>query len=76
MRVAKAEHGIWLDAEGGYVVNLATKERMEVREENGAHVTVVKLDDETVDVNSLHSGPGCNLWPKGRRDGRTPNCYQ
>ena len=38
VRVAKAGNGIWLDAHGGYIENVATKERMEVREENGVYV--------------------------------------
>ena len=33
VRVAKAGIGIWLEAHGVYIENLATKERMEVREE-------------------------------------------
>ena len=44
---------------------------MEVREENGVYVMDVKFDDETVDVITLDSGAGCNVWPKGRRAGKT-----
>ena len=50
VRVAKAGNGIWLEAHGCYIENLATKERMEVREENGVYVMDVQFDDETVDV--------------------------
>ena len=70
VRVAKAGNGIWLDAHGAYIENLATKERMEVREENGVHVMDVQFDDETVDVITFNSGAGCNVWPKGRRAGK------
>ena len=42
---------------------------MEVREENGENVMDVQFDDETVDVITLDSGAGCNVWPKGRRAG-------
>ena len=70
VRVAKAGNGMWLEADGGYVMNLATKERMAVRVENGVYVMDVQFDDETVDVITLDSGAGCNVWPKGRRAGR------
>ena len=71
VRVAKAGNGIWLEAHGGFLENLATKERMEVREENGVYVMDVQFDDGTVDVITLDSGAGCNVWPKGRRAGKT-----
>ena len=71
VRVAKPGNGIWPEAHGGYIENLATKERMEVREENGVHVMHVQFNDETVDVVTLDSGAGCNVWPKARRAGNT-----
>ena len=71
VRVANAGNGIWLEAHGGYFENLATNERMEVREENGVYVMVVQFDFETVDVVTLDSGALCNVWPKGRRAGNT-----
>ena len=71
VRVAKAGNGIWLEAHGGYIENLATKERAEVREENGVYVMDVQFDDETVDVITLDSGAVCDVWPKGRRAGET-----
>ena len=71
VRVAKAGNGMWLEAHGGYIENLVSKERMEVRVENGVYVMDVQFDDETVDVITLDSGAGCNVWPKGRRAGKT-----
>ena len=71
VRVAKAGNGICLDANGRYIVNLATKERMEVREENGVYVMDVQFDDDTVDAIALDTGAGCNVWPRGRRAGRS-----
>ena len=41
------------------------------REENGVHVMDVQFGDETFDVITLDSGAGCNVWPKGRRAGKT-----
>ena len=70
VRVAQAGNGIWLDADGGYIVNKDTKERMAVRIENGVYVMDVCYDDDTVDVITLDSGAGCNVWPKGRRAGQ------
>ena len=35
------------------------------------YVMNVQFDDETVDVITLDSGAGCNVWPKGRRARKT-----
>jgi hypothetical protein len=69
VRVAKAGNGMWLEANGGYVMNMATEENIIVRVENGVYVMDVQFDDDTVDVVTLDSGAGCNVWPKGRRAG-------
>ena len=69
VRIAKAGNGFWLATNGGYVVNLGTKERMEVREENGVCVVKVQFEVETCGVMTLDPGAGCNVWPKGRRAG-------
>ena len=42
-----------------------------MREENGVCVMDVQFDDETVDVITLGSGTGRNVWPVGRRAGKT-----
>ena len=68
--VAKAGNGIWLDATGGYIENLATGEKMAVRVVNDVYVFDVELDDDTHDVVTLDSGAGCSVWPKGRHAGR------
>ena len=60
-----------MEAHGGYIEDLATNERMEVREENSVYVMDVQFDGETVDVITLDSEAGCNVWPKGRRAGKT-----
>ena len=69
MRVARAGNGIWLDGDGGFIQNMKTREKMEVRIENGVYVIDVELDDGTVDVVTLDSGAGCSVWPKGRHAG-------
>ena len=71
VRVAAAGNGIWPEAHEGYIENITTKERREVRQENGVYVMDVQFDDETVDVITLDSGAGCNVWPEGRRAGKT-----
>ena len=35
--------------------------------EDAVYVMDVQFDDETVDVITRDSRPGCNVWPKGRR---------
>ena len=69
--VAKAGNGIWLDADGGYIENLSTGERMAVRVLNDVYVFDVELDDDTRDVVTLDSGAGCSVWPKGRHAGKS-----
>ena len=44
---------------------------MEAREENGVYVMDVQFDDETVGFVTLYSGAGCNVWPEGKRAGKT-----
>ena len=44
---SKAGDGTRLEAHVGYIENLATNGRMEVREGNGVNVTDVEFDDET-----------------------------
>ena len=74
VRVAKAGNDIWLEARGGYIENLATKERMEVREENAVYVMDVQFDDETVDVITRELGATCGLKEDVQRI--LPSCYQ
>eukprot|EP00974_Lingulodinium_polyedra_P067825 6565683-Lingulodinium_polyedra.AAC.1 len=58
--VAKAGNGIWLEADGGFIENLATGEKMSVRVVNDVYVFDVELDDDTKDVVTLDSGAGCS----------------
>ena len=67
--MAKAGNGIWLDAEGGYIQNMATKEKMQLRVQDGVYVMDVELEDQTEEVITLDSGAGLNVWPKGRSAG-------
>ena len=67
VRWAAGGNGIWHEAHRGHIVNLATKDRMEVRDEDGAHVIDMQIDGEIVDFITLDKGAGCNVWPKGRR---------
>lgn len=70
MFVAKAGNGIWLDANGGYIENLQTGEKMALRVVNDVYVFDVQLDDLSEDVITLDSGAGCSVWPRGRHAGK------
>ena len=67
--VAKAGNGIWLEANGGYIENLESGERMAVKIVNDVYVFDVELDDGSTDVVTLDSGAGCSVWPHGRHAG-------
>ena len=55
---------LWLaKAQGVYIGNLTTKERMDVREEADAYELDVQFGDKNVDVTILCSAAGCNVWP-------------
>ena len=43
------------------MVNVATKERMEVREEHGVNVMNVQFDDVAFEVIAMDSRDGCNV---------------
>ena len=67
----KAGNGIWLEANGGYIQNLATGEKMEVRVENDARAFDIMVDGQIEDTAALDSGAGVSVWPRGRKAGRS-----
>ena len=50
---------------GGYIENLATGEKMEVRVVNDVYVFDVEMDDTTIDVITLDSGAGVSVSARG-----------
>ena len=67
--VAKAGNGIWLEADGGYIENLESGERMALKVVNDVYVFDVELDDGATDTVTLDLGAGCSVWPHGRHAG-------
>ena len=67
--VAKAGNGIWLEANGGYIENLESGERVALKVVNDVYVFDVEFDDGAMDVVTLDSGAGCSVWPHGRHAG-------
>ena len=61
--VAKAGNTIVLHAEGGYIENAETKDKMEVRVEKNTYVFDIQLEDGSQQTVTLDSGAGCNVWP-------------
>ena len=70
--VTGAGNGVWLERAGGYIVNLETKEKMELRVEDGTYVFDVLLDDGTVATITFDTGVGINVWPKEMNGGNGP----
>ena len=62
--LSRLKKNIWLETHEGPIENLATKERMEVRGENGVYVMDMQFDDKIVNVITLDSTTGCNMWQK------------
>ena len=65
-------NGVWLDNKGGYIVNMVTKEKMQLRVEDGTYVFDVELDDGTVTTVTFDTGAGVNVWPKEQNGGNGP----
>ena len=61
--VAQAGNTVMLGAQGGYIENNETKERMEVKIEKNTYVFVMQMEDGTEQTVTLDSGAGCNVWP-------------
>ena len=49
---------------GGYIENVASGERIQLRLDRGVYVFDVKLSDGPAAVVALDSGAGVNVWPK------------
>ena len=62
-----------MERAGGYIMNLETKEKMELRVEDGTYVFDVKLDDGTYTTITFDTGAGINVWPKDMNGGNGPN---
>ena len=62
--VARSGNGIWMDANGGYIENMNTGERMQIRIENMTYVYDVMMEDGEMKTMTLDSGAGCNVWPR------------
>jgi hypothetical protein len=69
--VVKAGNRIVPGEDGGYIENKKTGEMIEVREEKDTYVFDIQIEDGDMVMVTLGSGAGCNVWPKGKRAGRS-----
>ena len=69
--VTRVGNGIRLEANAGYIQNLATGEKMEVRVEHAVFVLDIMMDGQTEGAATLDSGAGVSVWPRGRKAGRS-----
>ena len=65
VEVVKAGNRIVLEAEGGYIENIDTGEKMKVGIEKNVFVYQVQMENCEMVMVTLDSGAGCNVWPKG-----------
>jgi hypothetical protein len=64
VKVVEAGNKIVMSAEGSYVENVVTGERMKIRPENGTFVFDVTYQNGEEGTMTLDSGAGVNVWPK------------
>ena len=67
VKVVEAGNRIVMDAEGSYVENKKTGERMQLRSKKGVFVFDVKYQDGDTGEITLDSGAGVSVWPKGHK---------
>ena len=63
--VAKAGNRIVMEADGGYIENVDTGDRMKLRVEKNVFVYDIQMEDGSAVAVTLDSGAGCNVWPRG-----------
>jgi hypothetical protein len=63
-KVVKANNRIFMDASGGYIENITTGEKMNIRILNDVFVVDVIYPSGEKGVITLDSGAGCNVWPR------------
>ena len=69
VEIAKAGNRIVLEADGGYIENAKTGEKMKVDVDKNVYVYQVQMDDGEMIAVTLDSGAGCNVWPRGLKAG-------
>ena len=63
--VARAGNRVAMEEDGGFIENVKTGDRMELSIENNTFVFDIMLDNGDLQVVTLDSGAGCNVWPRG-----------
>ena len=69
VEIAKAGNRIVLQADGGYIENAKTGEKMKVDVDKNVYVYQVQMDDGEMIAVTLDSGAGSNVWPRGLKAG-------
>lgn len=67
--VAKAGNKIIVDEKGGYIENMVTGEKMELRIQDNTYVYDIQMEDGSINTVILDSGAACNVWPRSKASG-------
>jgi len=63
-KVVEKGNRVVMEPGGGFIENIASGERIQLRIDRGVYVFDVKLSDGSPGVVALDSGVGVNVWPK------------
>ena len=63
-KVVEKGNRVVMEPGGGFIENIASGERIQLRIDRGVYVFDVKLGDGSPGVVALDSGAGVNVWPK------------
>ena len=63
-KVVEKGNRVVMEPAGGFIENIASGERIQLRIDRGVYVFDVKLGDGSPGVVALDSGAGVNVWPK------------
>ena len=63
-KVVEKCNRVVMEPGGGYIEDVASGERIQLRLDRGVYVFDVKLNDGSPAVVALDSGVGVNVWPK------------
>ena len=63
-KVVQKGNRVVTEADVGFIQNIATGEKINLRADRGVYVFFVRFDDGTSGAMALDSGAGVNVWPK------------
>jgi hypothetical protein len=69
VKICEAGNWIIMGPDGGYIENIMTGDKMEMRKDRGTFVVDVEYRNGEVGVITVDSGAGVSVWPQGMQQG-------